>query len=199
MHALSLADSIERYADLCARLDAAFPDRAAVLRAANLDESSLTGLQAHWTAQLITPSGEEIAARFGAAYAAARSRLIAHDEDTWPADSTAANRTAEIRCHRFTPALPFVPARPGEESGIRPAPAFRRVHEPPIRPASSATEASERTMEIPVFAPRPPVLPFAPPQPPFRRLHRFDSQTGLPLPNPYWIDEPSAADPTKSA
>ena len=52
-------------------------------------------------------------------------------------------------------------------------------------------------MEVPVFAPPSRVLPFEAPRP-VGRLHRFDTQTGLPLANPIWIDEP-AADPTKSA
>jgi hypothetical protein len=114
-------------------------------------------------------------------------------EDTWPSERDL-DRTAELRVPRSASVLPFATGRPNEDSGVRRAPAQRRIYEPPIRPASVP---GETTLEIPIFGARAPVLPFEAPRP-VGRLHRFDTQTGLPLANPIWIDEP-AADPTKSA
>lgn len=201
MNALFLADSVERYAELCALLDAPFVDRASILRSANLDEASFADLLTQWTDKLTSPGGAD-AARFGAAYAAARKalsapRLAAEDDDTWPSDLAVGNRTAEIRCLRVAPALPFDPSPVEEESRVRRLPAVRRIYEPPIRPAPGAIDESDRTMEVPVFGPRPQVLPFVAPGAPGRWLHRFDTQTGLPLPNPLWSDDASANDPTK--
>ena len=114
-------------------------------------------------------------------------------EDTWPSERDL-DRTAELRIPRSAPVLPFAMGRPGEDSGVRRAPAQRRIYEPPIRPASVP---GETTLEIPILGALAPVLPFVAPRP-VGRLHRFDTQTGLPLANPIWIDEPTA-DPTKSA
>lgn len=169
----SSADSIEQYAALCARLDDAFPDRATILRSANLDEGSFRALQARWIEQLIAPDGGALADTFGAAYSAARRGIV--DQ----------------------PALPFRSARTDEDSGLRLAPAPCRIHEPPIRPAVVANDAPGSTEEMPIFARRPPVLPFAAPHVPFRRLHRFDTQTGLPLRDPIWIEDAPAPAPYK--
>jgi hypothetical protein len=114
-------------------------------------------------------------------------------DDTWPSERDL-DRTAELRIPRAAPVLPFSTARPGEHSGVRPAPARRRIYEPPIRPAPVSADV---TLEIPTLDARAPVLPFEAPRP-VGRLHRFDTQTGLPLANPIWIDE-AAADPSKSA
>lgn len=126
-----------------------------------------------------------------------RQKLDLEDEPTWPSETALVNRTAEIPCHRVSAAMPFQPVGAEEKSGFHRTPAPRRIHEPPIRPASGAGETLERTMEVPVFARPSRVLPFEAPRP-VGRLHRFDTQTGLPLANPIWIDE-AAADPTKSA
>lgn len=114
-------------------------------------------------------------------------------EDTWPSERDL-DRTAELRVDRSAPVLPFATARPGEESGVRPPPARRRIYEPPIRPAPASGETAQ---DIPVLGARAGALPFEAPRP-VGRLHRFDTQTGLPLQNPIWIDD-AAADPTKSA
>jgi len=169
---VSRNQTIERFAAICAQLDDGFADRALILGTAGFDESSWKRLETGWTTQIAEGSDGSLARRFGEAYAAARGPRSG---------------------------LPFSSANVGEECGIRPEPAQRRIYEPPIRPASSATDATESTIEVPVFAQRPPVLPFVPPRPPCRRLHRFDTQTGLPLPNPIWIDDANDADSTKSA
>lgn len=199
MNTPSFADSIERYAELCARLDTAFRDRGATLAAADLDESRFIGLQAQWTAQLLSPTGPEIADRFGAAYAAARRALASSDlkpeeEDTWPSDPAREDRTEQIRCLPHTPVLPFRRPPAPAESSVRLSPAPRRIHEPPIRPAPRDADDCGTTMEVPVFAQPPQVLPFVEKASPVRWLHRFDTQTGLPLPAPRWSEE-APADP----
>lgn len=116
-------------------------------------------------------------------------------EDTWPSDrGLDLDRTAELRGLRSAAVLPFATARPSEDSGVRRAPAQRRIYEPSLRPA---TVPGETTLDIPILRALAPVLPFEAPRP-VGRLHRFDTQTGLPLANPIWIDE-AAADPTTSA
>jgi hypothetical protein len=197
-----LTDSIDRYAELCAQLDDAFAPRAAILGSVGLDEQAWTGLTAQWAGRLCAGDGGVFAQRFGDVYAATRCRMLAPkqrgaaqpdsrflstEEQPWRAEAA--------RVSLDMPALPFRPARADEASGVRLAPAPRRIHEPPIRPEPTTAES---TTEVPIFAEQQPVLPFEPARVPYRRLHRFDTQTGLPLPSPIWIDE-TAADPNKSA
>lgn len=113
-------------------------------------------------------------------------------EDTWPREPNF-DHTAELRVHPSSPALPFPSFIEADESGARPAGAGRRIDEAPIRPVLDATE---RTMDIPPFAVSVPALPFTAEHQPCRRLHRFDTQTGLPLPIGHWVYDPK--DPTKS-
>jgi hypothetical protein len=114
------------------------------------------------------------------------------NEDTWPREPSF-DHTAELRVHPSGPALPFPSFAATDESGARPASAGRRLDEAPLRPALDATE---RTMDIPPFAVSVPALPFTAEHQPCRRLHRFDTQTGLPLPIGHWVYDPK--DPTKS-
>lgn len=116
-------------------------------------------------------------------------------EDTWPTEGDL-DRTAELRVSRTGVVLPFCAARASDESGIRRAPAVRRIHEPPIRPAS---DVAESTLEMPALTEPRAALPFEAPHAVCRRLHHFDTQTGLPLPNANWSDDVGTSDPTKSA
>lgn len=116
-------------------------------------------------------------------------------EGSWPIEGDL-DRTAELRVPRTGVVLPFSAARPSDESGIRRAPALRRIHEPPIRPA---LDTAERTLEMPTLTQPRAALPFEASLPGCRRLHRFDTQTGLPLPNAYWSDDAGTSDPTKTA
>jgi hypothetical protein len=240
-----LTDSIDRYAELCARLDDMFVPRAATLGAAGLDEQAWITISAEWAERLCASEGAALAERFGEVYAATRRRLRApallgapegdpqfmsteaqawraeaarvsldatgnapalqtpDAEETWPS-ARANDALATVELGRLLPfaqraALPFRDAGASEESSVRRVPALRRIYEPPIRPEVDATDSTERTIEVPVFAQRPPVIPFKPLRPSDRRLHRFDTQTGLPLTNPIWIEDAASADPTKPA
>lgn len=242
-----LTDSIDRYAELCARLDDVFVPRAATLGAAGLDEQAWISISAEWAERLCASEGAALAERFSEVYAATRRRLRApallgapegdprfmsteaqpwraeaarvsldatgnapalqtpDAEDTWPsahANDARSDALATVELGRLLPftkraALPFRTAGPSEESSVRRVPAVRRIYEPPIRPEVDATDSTERTIEVPVFAQRPPVIPFKPLLPSDRRLHRFDTQTGLPLTNPVWIEDATSVDPTK--
>src|SRR6478609_8285318 len=72
-----LTDSIDRYAELCARLDDVFASRAATLSAAGLDEQAWTALFAQWAERLCAIDGAAFAKRFGDIYAATRRNLRA--------------------------------------------------------------------------------------------------------------------------
>jgi hypothetical protein len=241
-----LTDSIDRYAELCARLDDVFASRAATLSTAGLDEQAWTALCAQWAGRLCATDGAVFAERFGDIYAATRRDLRAPEllgtaacdprfvsteaqpwraeaarvsldatgnappleipdaEDTWPsarANDPRSDALATVELGTLLPfvmraALPFRAVGTSEESGVHRVPALRRIHEPPILPADA--DATERTIEVPVYAQRPPVLPFQRTRPISRRLHMFDTQTGLPLPKPLWIED-AAVDPTKPA
>jgi hypothetical protein len=112
----------------------------------------------------------EIAVRFARAYA--RACL-------GPPTSPEPDRTVEMAvCTGAEPVLPFEPR--------------------PVRPRlmRAETEHGEATLEVPRGAvPKAAVLPFAPAVPPApagrrQRLQRFDTQTGRPLPEPVWVNEP---------
>ena len=137
------------------------------------------------------------------AFGAAPPLLLFADEDTeeslWPTRQPLSaardlDRTAELVSCRPGPVLPFRPPQGKEdESGVRAVSAQCRAddsHPVALPPSDATVELSQRPTHTPA-------LPFAPAGHPVRRFHRFDSQTGLPLPIPHWVDD--AADPTKSA
>ncbi len=103
--------------------------------------------------------------------------------------------TAEIVPCRSGPVLPFL-ASPGkdEESGVRAASDQSRVADQRVL----ALHSIDATVELSRNIRHAPALPFAAAATPGRRLHRFDSQTGLPLKTPYWVDD-GAIKPNKSA
>jgi hypothetical protein len=127
--------------------------------------------------------------------------LSVAEDDTWSSRRASIatgdlDATAELALGPRKPTLPFVVAGIGGDSAIRRVPAPCRIHEPPIRHARHPSADAENTMEVRLSAPRHAVMPFASSRPPYGRLHRFDTQTGLPLPNPIWIED-AAVDPTK--
>ena len=137
------------------------------------------------------------------AFGAAPPLLSFADEDTeeglWPTRQPLSaagdlDLTAELVSCRPGPVLPFRPSQgKDDESGVRAVSAPCRAHDS----LRVALPPSDTTVELSQRASHPPALPFAPAGHPVRRFHRFDSQTGLPLPIPHWVDD--AADPTKSA
>jgi hypothetical protein len=103
--------------------------------------------------------------------------------------------TAELGPCRPGPALPFLaPQGKDEESGVRAASDQPRTADP----RGLARHSIDATVELSRNIRHAPALPFAAAATPVRRLHRFDSQTGLPLKTPYWVDD-SAIKPNKSA
>ncbi len=192
---VSRDQTLERFAAICAQLDDGFADRALLLVTAGFDESSWKRLEEAWTTQIMEDSDSALSRRFGEAYAAARRPGAGTPTPTALLAPGPRFLNDQVQPWREEAAAVSLDA-----SGVAPALLSQcRLDEPPCRPAFSATDATESTMEVPVFAQRPPVLPFVPPRPPCRRLHRFDSQTGLPLPTPLWIDDADIAASTTSA
>jgi hypothetical protein len=68
-------DTIERCAELSALLEDPFADRAAVLRAAGLDEAAWSAAQERWVEKLAAPEGEALIARYGEVYETTLRRL----------------------------------------------------------------------------------------------------------------------------
>jgi hypothetical protein len=205
MSTTALAHNIERFAQLCALLDDGSVQRAAVLDAAGLDEATWCQLRMAWLPRLAAGDALALALRFGRAYAHARRQVGKPAlPESWPADLAAedtdvdaappvpkpddpAKMTVAGGFPLAGPAVPFRSPPMGTTAGLE------RLHSPPSRPQPAATvESAERTVEVAVLATaeRAAVLPFRPT--PGRRLHKFDSQTGLPLPVPIWVDEPPA-------
>ncbi len=200
MSTTALAHNIERFAQLCALLDDGSVRRAAVLDAAGLDETTWCQLRVAWLPRLAAGDALALALRFGRAYAHARrqagkpavpepwpAELVAEDTDVdaappVPEPDDPTEMTVAGGFPLAGPAVPFRSPPVGTTAGLE------RLPSPPSRAQAAAIEPAERTLEVPVLATAErAALPFRPT--PGRRLHRFDSQTGLPLPVPIWVDE----------
>jgi hypothetical protein len=205
--------TLETFAWLAARIDDAPSQRAQVLAAAGLDEARWQRVRATWLAELAASDAPELASRFAQTYARARQhpeelgrpmaspatprtdppRRIDDEATTLdpPQDAQAEtdlDRTAELRSPVAVSALPF---RVPELSP--PAPTFAPAPRPPSR-LPATLDPTEMTLEVPCAAPPPPdaVLPFTQPMNARRqRLVRYDTATGKPLAQPYWIDDPT--------
>lgn len=159
-------DSIESFAALLVRLSDGFAEPAAVLAQAGLTLDRWQQVSERWTARL-GEEGGALAERFSAAYAGAKAALDRRVQD---------------------------------EKTLVPDPDFVGAEAQPWRDEARSVALSapretetEGTMECPACPVPGPVMPFveAPPaSPPRGRLHRFDPQTGLPLPAPVWVDLP---------
>jgi hypothetical protein len=198
---------IERFADICALLDDGFSIRVDVLAAAGLDETGWQRARAKWLAILSASTTPELAQRFARAYGRARQRAgyVAISErarasdSTWltvmdgdepacssrapmPLDTDRSDLTAHVAFPLAGPALPFRSYPVGATASLERAPVTLSRPQPP-----AGVDPAEPTLEVPVLSTPPTVLPFR--TTPQRRLHRFDSQTGLPLAVPVWVDE----------
>jgi hypothetical protein len=206
---VTLIPSIETFASLCALLDASRKGLAETLAAAGLDEAGWQRVRAAWLARLAAGDTPALATRFAQLYAHARQHpeelhlpvaaptpradvpALVDGEDTTPDGALEAepDLTAEIALPLAGPATPFraPPLLP-------PPPALALPESPIYLPELPPADGTEATVEVPFSPPPPPhaALPFAPPmrgRP--QRLVRFDTATGRPLPQPYWIDEPT--------
>lgn len=164
-------DSIERFAVLCAT-------HADIGAEAN--EAAFCAARDRWLPVLASEDATDIAARFGRAYARAllgdaRGRRASADRPPRAPADDEDDRTVELTAHVLAgAALPFRPP-----------------------PARIAQDHADATLEVPPGAPASAQLPFvapaaaAPAQTRRQRLHHFDTQTGKPLPEPVWVDEPT--------
>jgi hypothetical protein len=206
--------TIETFAALCARLDDGFAVRATVLAAAGLDDAGWHRTRAAWLARLAVGDAPELASRFAQTYAHARQHPEAlslpvapptppPDLPAWVDDEQTApdasppdaspvpepepDCTAGIALPHVGPALPFrVPPLLPPALAIGPVPSYL--------PELPEADGNEATMEVPFSPPPPPhtVLPFGLPINGRRqRLVRYDTATGQPLAQPYWIDDPT--------
>jgi hypothetical protein len=228
-------ESIEGFAQLCARLKDDFSSRAAVLSSAGLDEASWTRIEAYWLFQL-AGNEPDLATRFAAIYGKETRR----DATTEPGQALGGKEPgvavtsvfpwlAEVRAVGLAttgeaPPLQQAPSwaedtQPGQgrstvlpdddhtlaalpilRNAVMPfAPERSQVGElgtaapPSAHRAPLPLNEGENTLDCPLFPETRSALPFqqAPNvPPPVKRLHRFDPQTGLPLPAPVWVDLP---------
>jgi hypothetical protein len=206
--------SVEHFAEVVARLAAPFAVREAVLRDAGLDERAWLKLEEHWTARLAADGAlvDRYVARYRAITtgaileepkAAELPVILVTDTKTRPPapllarPAVVATPPSALRLDgtlkpddvaAFRAALPFLKGSPAAHI-TTPGPA-----KPPVDP-----RRVDATLELGASLPLPLLSPLAAPEAamPGKRLHRFDSKTGAPLPVPVWIDEP--ADPKKLA
>jgi hypothetical protein len=211
--------SVEHFAEIVAHLAAPFAVREAVLRDAGLDERAWTQLEAQWTVRLAADGA--LVDRYIARYAAATQA-----PSTSPAEGAppiVENAPAESKLVLSAPALPPTPSperpplvamppsglrldgtlEPEDGAALRAvlpfvkgSPAARFTAPTVARPPADLGRP-DATLELGASLPLP--LPRAAPEiaVPGKRLHRFDSKTGAPLPVPVWTDDP--ADPKKPA
>jgi hypothetical protein len=149
-------DTVERCAELSALLDDPFADRAAVLRAAGLDEESWGAVQERWVARLAAPKGAALVARYGEVYEATLRRL----------SSGGAPGGAPPDTDPEGPAFLSPEPRPWREEAARVGldatgdPPSLTTHASDAAPVACAAGADE-TLPVP-FQPPTPALPFEP-------------------------------------
>jgi hypothetical protein len=111
---------------------------------------------------------------------------------TLPVPDTSFETTAPIPVALLSkPVLPFVSASADQACASHPILTdlpFRSGEQPPSPPAAPAAPASPMRPAEPMSHYRGPVLAEGQSAPPGKRLIRFDSQTGQPLPSPIWVD-----------
>lgn len=172
--------SIERFAEVTAQLSAAFADPGAVLGQAGLNAERFRQVEAYWAARLGEAGSEPVRARFASAFAEAR--LGAASVEGQPIST---ERDARFLSEHAQPWREEAASVPLCAEGAAPPNAER---------VSAIVESSaDRTIECPAYPAPGPVLPFvesAPASPLRGRLHRFDPQTGLPLPVAVWVELP---------
>lgn len=153
--------SIELFAELSARLNEGFADRARVLGAAGLDEAAWKRLETRWMTQIAESSDGALARRFGEAYAAKRHPFAGDPSPVAPLAAGPRFLNGEAQSWRNEAA-----AVPLETLGVAP-PLLSYVDEDtedapwPARQPLSAAGDLDRTAELAFCRPGP-VLPFSP-------------------------------------
>jgi hypothetical protein len=182
---MSPHDSLTRFAALAAHLGEPFADRPALLLAAGLDERRWAEQVEQWSARLNADASGELHRCFAEAYA----RALA------PRGLAPARRDPRFLGDEVQPWREEAAAVGAVESGSAPPPLV--PCNAPCSPQHPRDVSGEQTQECPIHTPAGSVLPFdrasassAGAPFPGRRLHRFDPQTGLPLPAPVWVDLP---------
>jgi hypothetical protein len=206
------AETIERFAAICAAIDEGRP-RAHVVALAGYDDEAWDALVAAIFTLLASGGAGDLAILFSREYA--RARLDARRR----AASAAAGHTAEMPVYRGDRALPFADVHHHGEVNLtveisrallaRPVTPFEPRRAPPADETLALDSAAVARRPVLPFAerspwvgygnetiavseappPSGPVLPFSEP-PPTRRLQRFDPSTGQPVAEPVWVEEP---------
>lgn len=153
--AMPPSDSIEHFATVVAWLDDGLADPQAVLRTCGLDRERWEQLVAYWSTCLARADGG-LVERFGAAYAAARRRLIDRPRAPTAMSSPplahagpSLASTIDVDWSSLRAAVPFQPSAPGSVCA-RPATSL------PSMPRADVTGTLPIGARLPV-----PVLPFA--------------------------------------
>ncbi|MEP7124575.1 MAG: hypothetical protein ABJE95_26845 [Byssovorax sp.] len=210
--------SVEHFAEIVAQLSAPFAVREAVLRAAGLDDRAWIQREDLWIARL--EADPALVDRYVVHYRAVEQGrvpvdiapiapvsviaptptpaptpepapsasqpepppLVAEPIAAWRIDGTLEpDAGAALRA-----SLPFLKSRPAAHI-TTPSPVA-----PPADP-----RRPDATLELGASLPLPSLRISPEIATPGKRLHRFDSKTGAPLPVPVWIDDPT--DPKKPA
>jgi hypothetical protein len=183
--------SIERFAELVALVDDGLTPRSTVLRAAELDADAWRRIEGQWMARLAAGDEPDIALRFARRYGLTRQSFstAAAGEGGAPLPQMSGTDVDDT--------LPDVP-----EGVISDGPDLAPASYPPAAAGDlvrTAADPTDVTIGCTPDAASKRVLPFVPPggpvfvpspAPPGKRLARFDTQTGQPLPVPIWVDEP---------
>lgn len=182
-------ERVQRVAEITAALADPFAARETVLASAGLDTATWARMESECTERLQQDTSGMLCAVYAESFARAAAGRYAHARD--PGGHHDARFLSPAQPWRDEAAAVSI-----EVCGE--APRLLSVGENDTQPFARASIAAgdlDATAEI-ALAPRRATLPFVQPPPPSRRLHRFDTQTGLPLPNPIWIAD-SATHPSR--
>ena len=177
-------ERVQRVAEIVAALANPFAARDTVLASAGLDNATWVRMECECTERLQQDTSGVLAAIYAESFARTKAGRFARARDPLRHNDP-----------RFlSPAQPWRnEAAAVSLDACGEAPRLLSVVENDTRPLARAATAAtdlDATAEIALGPPRA-ALPFVQPAPPGRRLHRFDTQTGLPLSKPIWIDDPA--------
>jgi hypothetical protein len=210
--------SIEHFAQLCALLDDGPASHAEALAAADADETRWQASCEAWLPRLAAGDAPELAVRFSRAYAIARHWHAGHlplpsvpeaarvpgtpgvapasskelvleidADDTVPGSAPPGALDADVAAESAPPTAESAPPFTRVDMLLPPAPrepaAARDALPATTDPADATLESAQAAVAL--FAPRPAATGWR------QRLARFDTQTGQPLPEPRWVDEPT--------
>jgi hypothetical protein len=187
----ALSDTtVERVAEILATLADPFAARDTVLASAGLDAATWERMERECTERVQQDTSGALGLIYAEAFARTKAGQFTHERA--PQLDHDSRFLSPAQPWRSEAAAVSIEA-PGEAPRLL-SPSCNDTL--PSAQASIAESGLDATAEI-TLGPRRAVLPFDPPRPACRWLHRFDTQTGLPLLNPIWIDD-ATADPNKS-